>query len=75
MPEKIPTPDPVEVVQRGAEAASHGDTDGSLARFSAGAVWDMSSVGLGTFGGRQEIRAFFEDWTRVYEDFAIALEA
>jgi hypothetical protein len=29
---------------------------------------------MGTFRGDEEIRSFFEDWTRAYEDFAIALE-
>jgi ketosteroid isomerase-like protein len=74
MPDEPTTPDVEEIVKRGAEAGSRGDIDGSTAPFSSDAVWDLSSVGMGTFSGHEEIRAFFEDWTGAYEDFAIALE-
>jgi ketosteroid isomerase-like protein len=56
------------------DAISRRDVDGALAAYRPGAVWDMSSGGLGIFEGRERIRTFFEDWLRVFDDYEQALE-
>jgi ketosteroid isomerase-like protein len=39
--------------------------------FGADSVLDLSRQGLGTYEGAQTIRAFWEDWIEVYEDFVL----
>ena len=74
MPEKSTTPDLVELGRRSIEAANGGDVDAMLSFFTPDAVWDLSPVGLGTFGGRAAIRNFLEDAFGAYEEFETKAE-
>jgi len=76
MPEESTTPDLEEAIRRLTDAANRRppDYDGALAMYAQDAVVDNTQVGVGLFGGREEIRSFFEDWIASYEDFEQVLE-
>jgi ketosteroid isomerase-like protein len=38
-----------------------------MAFYATDAVWDMSSLGMGTFEGQAAVRGFLEDWFVSYE--------
>jgi len=61
------TPDLVELVRKAFEAANRRDVDAVVSYYAQDAVWDMSTMGLGTFNGRAAIRDHFEDWFAPYE--------
>ena len=67
-------PDSLEVAQRLAEAYNRRDVDAIVSMYSAGALWDMSELGVGVFRGRDAIRRFLEGWLENYEEFEFALE-
>jgi ketosteroid isomerase-like protein len=69
MPEESTTPDLVELVRRSVEAANVGEMDGIMAFYATDAVWDMSSLGMGTFEGQAAVRGFLEDWFVSYEEW------
>jgi ketosteroid isomerase-like protein len=65
MSEEPTTPDLRLLVQRLTD-----EVEEDLMRFFApDSVWDMSEGGLGVIEGREAIRAFFEEWRGVYEDY------
>ncbi len=68
MPDESTTPDLVELVRRSVEAANVGETDRIMAFYATDAVWDMSSLGMGTFEGQAAVRGFLEDWFVSYEE-------
>ena len=57
--------DLVELARRSIEIE---DLDGAIGFYAPDAVWDASPWGMGTFSGRAQVRAFFEEWTRPYEE-------
>jgi ketosteroid isomerase-like protein len=73
MPEESTTPDLVELTRQATDAFSRRDLDAYVGFFAPGAVWDASQPGVGVFEGREAIRAFFEDWLALYEEFEIEL--
>ena len=74
MSEESTTPDLVALVRRSIQAANDRDIDWALTFFAPDAVWDMSPLGMGTFGGIEAIRGFFEDWLGAYEEYAMEAE-
>jgi len=67
----------VEIVRRATEAYSRGDLDEALASSSADAVLDWSnSRGLeaAVVRGRNEIRAYMEQFLEAFEEVRIELE-
>ena len=67
----------VEIVRRATEAYSRGDLDEALASWSADAVLDWSnSRGLeaSVVRGRDEIRAYMEQFLEAFEEVRIELE-
>jgi ketosteroid isomerase-like protein len=68
MPEESTTPDLVELQKRLTDAANRRDLD-AMSFFAPDSVWDMSRGGLAVIEGREAIRAFFEEWWAVYEDY------
>ena len=67
----------VEIVRRATEAYSRGDLDEALASWSADAVLDWSnSRGLeaAVVRGRNEIRAYMEQFLEAFEEVRIELE-
>jgi ketosteroid isomerase-like protein len=71
MPDVPTSSDEVELTRRFFAA---GDRDALMAFYAADAVWDMSTLGLGVYEGREAIRRFFEDWTSSYEAFELEPE-
>ena len=61
------TPDLVELTRRLHEAGNRRDFDAMMSFYAQDAVWDMSTMGMGTFSGRAAIRDHFEDWFAPYE--------
>jgi ketosteroid isomerase-like protein len=73
MSEESATPDLVEFTRQSIDAFSRRDLDATMGFYAPGAVWDASQPGVGAFEGRAAIRAFFEDWLALYEEFEIEL--
>jgi ketosteroid isomerase-like protein len=71
MPEEPTRSDLTVLVQR-ANAA--GDFDAAMDLYAPDAVWDMSEGGMGVIEGREEIRAFFEEWLGAYEEHEQEIE-
>ncbi len=71
MPEETDLLDNVRTV---TDAFARGDIDAAAAFYSDDAVFDMSSVGVGIFEGREAIRGLLEDWVGSYEDYEAVLE-
>jgi ketosteroid isomerase-like protein len=44
------------------------DIEARMGLYAPDAVWDMSEGGMGVIEGRDEIRAFFEEWLGAYEE-------
>jgi ketosteroid isomerase-like protein len=57
--------DLVELARRSIEVE---DLDSAIGFYAPDAVWDASPWGMGTFTGGVEVRAFFEEWSRSYEE-------
>jgi ketosteroid isomerase-like protein len=74
MPEESTTADLEQAVRLAFDVINRRDFDAVVAGFAPDAVWDVPSMGLGLFEGREAIRGLLEDWPRPYEDFAIELE-
>jgi ketosteroid isomerase-like protein len=74
MPEESTTPDLVELARHSVESANSRDYDTMMRFWAPNGVWDLSPLGLGTYGGEAAIRAFFEDWIGAYDDFQIEAE-
>ena len=49
------------------EASNRREFDVSATRFAANAVFDVSSVGLGSFTGPAEVHGYLADWMGAYE--------
>jgi ketosteroid isomerase-like protein len=67
MPEDPSEPDLVERVRRLVEANRVRDFDAIMSFYGPDAV--ASGIGTGAYTGRAEIRAAYEDWMSIYEDF------
>jgi ketosteroid isomerase-like protein len=63
MSEESTTPDLAELARRCIEAP---DPEGVLSFYAPDGVWDSTPWGMGTFEGKEAIRAFFADWGRSY---------
>ena len=50
------------------------DRDVRMHLFGPDAVWDMSQGGAEVIEGREEIRAFIEEWLGAYEDYKQEVE-
>ena len=74
MPEESTSPDLVKLVVAFFEAANRRDLEARMSFLAPEAVWDLSSIGIGTFEGRAAIRRFLEDWRGSYEELRWALE-
>ena len=73
MPEESTTPDLVENVRRVSDATSRRDLDSMMRFFAPDAVFDVSSMGFGTFEGRAAIRQALEDWWAAYAEYEFEL--
>jgi ketosteroid isomerase-like protein len=63
MPEEPSPPDLVELARRSIEAD---DPEAVLSFYAHDAVWDSTPWGMGTFQGKDAMRAFFQDWGSSY---------
>jgi len=63
MPEESTTPDLAELARKSIEAV---DPEAVLSFYAHDAVWDSTPWGMGTFEGKDAVRAFFEDWGSSY---------
>jgi ketosteroid isomerase-like protein len=70
MPEESTTPDLTVLVRR----ANAGDLDAAMDLYAPDAVWDLSEGGMGVIEGRDEIRAFFEEWLGAYDEYEQEVE-
>jgi ketosteroid isomerase-like protein len=61
--EESTIPDLAELARRSIEAP---DPEGVLSFYAPDGVWDSTPWGMGTFHGKEAIRAFFEDWGSSY---------
>jgi ketosteroid isomerase-like protein len=71
--EESTTPDLEELVRRLSAATSRRDLDSMMPFFAPDAVFDVSSMGFGTFAGRAAIRQALEDWWAAYEEYEFEL--
>jgi uncharacterized protein (TIGR02246 family) len=74
MSKESTTPDLVELARKTFEAANRRDVDAMVSYYRQDAVWDMSTMGMGTFSGRAAIRDHFEDWFAPYEAWHSTVE-
>jgi ketosteroid isomerase-like protein len=51
-----------------------GDREARMSLYAPDAVWDMSEGGVGVIEGREQIRAFFEEWLGAYEEYEQEVE-
>lgn len=63
MSEESATPDLAELARRSIEAP---DPEAVLSFYAPDAVWDSTPWGMGTFQGKDAVRAFFADWGSSY---------
>ena len=71
MPEEPTTPDLVELTRRSYEAASNRDLEAVLSFFAPDAVWDISTMGMGTSEGASAIGEFCKEWWGAYDEYEI----
>jgi ketosteroid isomerase-like protein len=74
MTDESTTPDLVELVRAGADAFNRRDLDAGMCFFAPDAVYDTSSVGIGTFEGADAIRRHLGEWFDNYEEYEFRLE-
>jgi ketosteroid isomerase-like protein len=74
MSEESTTPDSEQALRQGLEALSRGDLDAQIGRYSEGAVWDRSAMGLEVLNGREAILGVLEDWRASYEDYEVVAD-
>jgi ketosteroid isomerase-like protein len=67
-------PDLTVLVQWLTVAGKTRDIEARMSLYAPDAVWDMSEGGVGVIEGREEIRAFFEEWLGAYEDYEQEVE-
>ena len=67
MSEDATTSDLVERVKRLVDANSRRDFDAIMSLYASNAV--ASGIGTGVYEGHEAIRAAYEDWMGIYEDF------
>jgi ketosteroid isomerase-like protein len=67
-------PDLTLVVQWLTVVGNVRDIEARMTPFAPEAVWDMSRGGPGVIEGREEIRAFFEEWLGAYEEYEQEVE-
>ncbi len=68
MSQESTTPDLVELTHRLWVHIKRQDWDAALGSFCPDAVYDMSSVGLGTFEGHAAMRRSWEEWWGMFPD-------
>lgn len=73
MTEESTTPDLVELMDRLFEAVNRSDFDAVMRFYATDAVWEPRGMGA-SFEGAGAIRALYEEWTGVYEEYRIELE-
>jgi ketosteroid isomerase-like protein len=74
MPEESTTPDVVELVHSSVETMNRRDVETLMSFFAPDSVWDLSPMGLGTYGPRSAIYAFLDEWIGSCEWFELVLE-
>ncbi len=74
MSEEPAIPDLAMRVRPFVDAVNRRDFDTVMGFYGSDAVWDMSSIGLGTFRGLTAIRGFWEEWIGDYDEYEIRLE-
>ena len=57
------------LTRRIIDAGNARDVQTMLGLYAPDTVWDMSSVGMGTFEGLHALRGLFEDWFGAYEEY------
>ena len=67
-------PDLAVLVQRVADAGHARGIDAAMSFYAPGAVYDMSSEGMGILEGRAAIGAFFAQVLRAYDEHESELE-
>ncbi len=72
--EESTTPDLVEMARACAEAFDRHDLDAGMGFFAPDAVYDMSSVGIGTFEGADAIRGHLSEWFDNYQAYEFSPE-
>jgi hypothetical protein len=71
MPEEPTTPDLLALARLPYEAFNEHDFDTMMSVYGPDTVFEM---GVGVLHGSAEIREFYEEWVRAYEDFEVVLE-
>ena len=74
MPEESSTPDLVELNRHAIESAARRDFDAAMRSYGPDSVWDTSPLGMGSYRGVATIRASLEEWTAVYDEFAVEID-
>jgi ketosteroid isomerase-like protein len=74
MPEESTTPDPLDLARLSIDAFNRRDFDEVMRFIASDAVFDMSSVGMGTLEGVAAIRGFYEDWIGSYEEYRAEID-
>ncbi len=74
MPEESAIPDLVERWRQMTEAFVCREFDATISFLTPDAVWDMASMGMGVFEGRDAIRDFLDDWWASYEKLEVEAE-
>jgi len=69
MSEESMGPDDALPSQRVIQAGNARDIDTVMGFYASDSVYDLSSVGMGTFEGRTAIRSLFEDWWGSFEEY------
>ncbi len=71
MPEEATTPNLVDLVRSAYDASNRRDFDAIMSVYGRDAVWDMTPIGLGIYGGLAAIRGFVEAWVGGYEEWRV----
>ena len=73
MPEESTTPDLVELMRRGFEAANRRDVDAGASFYAPDAVYESAGMGA-SFEGVAAIREFLGDFVGAYDEFGVEVE-
>ncbi len=74
MSEESATPDLAERWRQTFEVFARRDFDALMKFYAHHALWDASSLGIGTFEGRAAIRRVLEEWIAPYEEYEAEFE-
>jgi hypothetical protein len=74
MPEESTTPDPVELTHRCYASLNRRDLDAFIGLLGPSCVYDLSRFDLGTYGGPEAIRRFYEEWIGPLYEYGVEVD-